>query len=68
MKEKTFQRNKKKWGVSVNSYYLKNHIYLTDIIITLILNVAAEVLCIFLDIGEKKKKKKQKKKPPWCSG
>ena len=47
MKEKTFQRNGKKFVISVNSYYLKNHIYITDIVIARILNVATEVLCIF---------------------
>ena len=47
MLEKTFQRNEKKCVISVNSYYLKNHIYLNDIIIAIILNVATKVLCIF---------------------
>ena len=34
--------------ISVNSYYLKNHIYLTEIVIAIILNVAAEVIVHFL--------------------
>ena len=42
MKEKTFQRNEKKCVISVNSYHLKNYIYLTDIVIAIILNVTAE--------------------------
>ena len=48
MKEKTFQRNEKKMRHLINSYYLKNHIYLSDIVISLILNVTTEVLCIFI--------------------
>ena len=48
MKEKTFQRNEKKCVISVNSYYLKNHIYLSDIVIAIKLNVAAEVNVHFL--------------------
>ena len=51
MKEKRLQRNEKKCVISVNSYYLKNHIYLTDIVIAIILNVAADVLCTFWGIG-----------------
>ena len=30
--------------ISVNSYYLKNHIYLSEIVIDIILNVAAEII------------------------
>ena len=48
MKEKIFERNEKKCVISVNSYYLKNHIYLTEIVIAIILNVAAEVIVQFL--------------------
>ena len=38
---------RKKCVISVNSYYLKNHIYLSEIVIALILNVAAEVIVHF---------------------
>ena len=48
MKEKIFQRNEKKCVISVNSYNLENHIYLTEIVIDIILNVAAEVIVHFL--------------------
>ena len=34
--------------ISVNSYYLKNHIDLNEIVIAIILNVAAEVIVHFL--------------------
>ena len=39
---------RKKCVFSVNSYYLKNHIYVIDIVIAIILNVAAEVIVHFL--------------------
>ena len=42
---------RKKWVISVNSYYLKNHIYLTEIVIAIILNVAAEIIVHFFGIG-----------------
>ena len=48
MKEKIFQRNEKKCVISVNSYHFKNHIYLSDIVIVVMLNVAAEVFVHFL--------------------
>ena len=38
---------RKKWVISVNSYYLKNHIYLIEIVIAIILNVAAEIIVHF---------------------
>ena len=43
-----FNEMRKKCVISVNSYYLKNHIYfISDIVIAIILNVAAEVFVHF---------------------
>ena len=65
MKEKTFQRNKKKMGhlrqliLFEKSYLFKrynNCLY--------ILNVAAEVLCIFGHRNKQKKKKQTPNPPP----